>query len=242
MKNEPEINIYGDAILFTLNGKTPPDFESGLKKCFDRYGQEKKRNPECFLRTFVDVSHVSALDFFLRNGFYINNTMLFMKRDLSDFLTGLSNTDKDRLKGPILTDLDIEEEVKVEEYRINSGLSEYLSANAEGFGEQDPENMIRDELAKPNSKIFVARLNGKIVSSVTVWQLDNGTFATENIFTVPKFRNRHIARELLKKTLLYLSEIGKTARLSVFGDDFEAIGLYYSLGFELKEEKYELRY
>ncbi len=242
MKNEPQMSLYGDAILFTLKGKTPPDFESGLEKCFDRYSQEKKNNPRCFLRTFVDTRHVTALDFFLRNGFFISNTMLFMERDLGDFMTGLSNTDKDRLKGPILTDLDIEEEVIYEEYRVNTGLSEYLSANAEGFGGQDPENMIRDELNNPKSKIFVARLGGKIVSSVTVWEIEKGVFATENVFTIPKYRNRHIAREVIKKTLLYLSDIGKTARLSVFGDDFEAIGLYYSLGFELKEEKYELRF
>ena len=45
MKNEPEINVYGDAILFTLNGKTPPDFESGLKNALTDTVKKRSKIP-----------------------------------------------------------------------------------------------------------------------------------------------------------------------------------------------------
>ncbi|MBP5152914.1 MAG: GNAT family N-acetyltransferase, partial [Lachnospiraceae bacterium] len=151
--------------------------------------------------------------------------------------------DKNLHDGNLLTGSDIEDPVLFEEYDINKGLTEYLAANAQGFGEQDPEEMIREELSNPGGRIYVARVKGRIAASVTVWEIEPRIFATENIFTVPEYRGRHLAREILKKVLMTISVNGaKTARLSVFGDDFEALGLYYGLGFELKAEKYELRF
>ena len=235
MTEHCNIRKYGDRLLFNLKGKAFKDFEKGMEEAFDCLSQYREKEPDACLQTFVDTGHRDELDFFLRNGFYINNTMLFMERKLRDFSAG--STDN------LLTGSDIEDPVLFEEYDINKGLTEYLAANAQGFGEQDPEEMIREELSNPGARIYVARVKGRIAASVTVWEIEPRIFATENIFTVPEYRGRHLAREILKKVLMTISVNGaKTARLSVFGDDFEALGLYYGLGFELKAEKYELRF
>ncbi len=241
MTDNCDIRIYGDRMLFNLKGRSVEDHEMGLRYAFDRLSQEQDRNSEAFLQTFVDVTHRDELDFFLRNGFFVHNIMLFMEADLERAGAVLRNRDEIDASGKILTGSDIKDTVIFEEYDHSADLSEYLEANALGFGEQDPEEMIREELSNPKAKIYVTRIKGKIASSVTVWETEPGIYSTENIFTVPEFREKHLASAMLKRTLMTLLVNGaKKVRLSVFGDDLEALGLYYGLGYELKAEKYEL--
>ncbi|MCR5277848.1 MAG: GNAT family N-acetyltransferase [Lachnospiraceae bacterium] len=223
-----DIDIYGQAIRFFLNGSTVYDLEEGMKEVFDCLGQQTKtaENPEeLYLQTFTNVMHRDELEFFLQRGFYINNVMLFMELDITE----LSEDE---------TDL-----VNVEIYDVSKGFEEYLEANELGFGEQDPPNQIEEELSFPNAAIYVVREEGRIVSSVTVWDVDDDVLATENIFTIPEYRGRKLAWNLLKHILLTKRVKGyNKARLSVFGDDFEALSMYYKMGFTLTKEKYELRY
>lgn len=250
--NEPDIDLYGNAIRFFLKGNTIGDYEKGLEKVFDRLSQLAAKTPEnggetgdedYYLQTFTNVMYRDELQFFLGHGFFIHNVMLFMELDIRQFADNNTELVNEAFKEGIYMLEGSDAPVYLESYDTSGDLSEYLKANALGFGEPDPVNQLKEELSYGNAAIYVARHRGKIVSSITVWDLDNETVATENIFTVPGYREKGLAGSLLARILLIKSVNGmKKARLSVFGDDYEAISLYYKLGFTLVSEKYELRY
>ncbi len=237
-----EVSVYGDAVRFTLRGNTLRDYEKGLEYTFDRLSQQPDGGDSHYLQTFVDVMYRDELEFFLQRGFFIRNVMLFMELDIPEFLRRKTELVNGAFPDGYL-DLPGGAGRAVFETYDTSDLSEYLDANELGFGERDPENQIKEELEFENSKIYVARLNGRIVSSVTVWDRGEGYIATENIFTVPDYRERGLALNMLIKVLSTRAVNGAVrASLTVFGDDYEAISLYYKLGFKLVAEKYELRF
>lgn len=188
------------------------------------------------LQTFVDAGHMAELDFFFREGFYVANSMIIMEKELErDDKEGSGETaDPSISKQEHISILDIEKE----------GLAQYLAANKAGFdGVQDPEDTIRYELGLPGGRIYILEEGGEIVSSVTVWDIDGDTAATENIFTIPLYREQGLAWELLSHVLTGLYRAGKKkARLSVYGDDGPAMALYQKADFQVTGVKLELRY
>jgi len=221
---------YDDILNLELKGADLEDFEQGLTGAFEEYRELLSRGEDVRLQTFVATEHLAELEYFLLHGFYISNTMLVMERDLRE------PVDKE--------DADIP--VEISEYEVEkNGLKEYLKANGLGFGKSDPEAMIREQLSLPESRIYVATRDGKIVSSVTVWKSDGdeGTYCTENVFTIPKYREKHIALHLMTDILNKLYESGACkARLTVYGDDAAAIAMYLGMGFTVSSAKYELLY
>ena len=78
------------------------------------------------------------------------------------------------------------------------------------------------------------RLDKKIVSSVTVWDHDDETVATENIFTLPKYRNRHFMTRILGTALADAKARGiKKARLTVYSENAGAVRIYQKLGYTI---------
>ena len=186
-------------------------------------------NEEMELQTFVNVSHEAELEFFLSQGFYVKNTMLMMEKDLNETVDQVSS----------------DMPAKLGKYDVSAeGLAKYLKANKMGFdGIQDPEDQIIYQIGQPDGAIYTAEQNGKILSSVTVWRIQEGLYATENIFTVPKYRGRHLSLSLLSFVLNEIKKLGaKKARLSVYGDDVPAILFYLKMGYHITDSNYELRY
>ena len=65
----------------------------------------------------------------------------------------------------------------------------YFKANYLGFDNvQDPEGKLRFRLGDERTKVIAAQDCDKIVSSVTVWHINDDRAATENIFTIPEYR------------------------------------------------------
>lgn len=164
-------------------------------------------------RTFNDVKSLEVLNEYYNAGLYISATMLVMELDISNINFG-------NVGNISLYD--------------TTDLSEYMAANQKGFMVASPIEQIREELINNNSKIYVLREKEKIASSVTVWDYDDDTVETENIFTVPKLRGRGYAFCVLSKALADASAEGKKhARLTVYSTDIPAIKMYRKFGFKI---------
>lgn len=174
----------------------------------------------------ADIEKIEGL---LKEGFYIYNSMLVMELDLLKY------------KNEEISNMKLTDSEKIVPYD-SADLTLYLKANEKGFGKQDPKEDIEEELTYKNSKIYVLLVKGKIASSVTRWDYDFETVATENIFTVPKFRNNHYASKILHYVIMDAVANGlKKARLTVYGDDTEAISMYHKFGFKVTKVLQELR-
>lgn len=124
------------------------------------------------------------------------------------------------------------------------GIQAYLAANEAGYdGIQDSEDDFRFKLNGEQVKVFAAKDQGRIVSSCTIWKLEEGHFATENVFTIPEYRRRGIGREMLLTVLRYLKEAGvKKATLTVTGGNKAALEMYRKIGYSLENVMYEMHY
>lgn len=181
------------------------------------------------LQTFVKVDRNAELEFFLGNDFYIDDVMLMMELNLSEELPKVN----------------AEQDCDFYVYDIRKqGLKKYMKALEKGFGETAPsEKQILDLLSQEGARIYVADINGKIASSVMVWNLGDGKVATENIFTVPKYRENRISKALLAYVLSEMTREGKCmARLSVSGGIGEPYRYYLDFGYEISESYYKLLY
>lgn len=123
------------------------------------------------------------------------------------------------------------------------GIKSYLSANEAGYDNvQDSEDELRFRL-QGGAMVFAATKGTKVLSSCTIWNIDEGHYATENIFTVPEYRNKGLAKGIILTALAYLKEQGgNEATLTVLGTNRKAIALYLSMGYNLKANMIEMRY
>lgn len=169
-------------------------------------------------KTFVDVKDIDKLNEFYKNGFYASGEMLVMEKEFVEKPEGYVEKFKDSM---------------VEKYDTEN-LTEYLNANAKGFKKQDPLEDILDELSNPNSAIYVLRVKDKIAASVTVWDRDEETISTENIFCIPKYRGKGYATRVLSEALCEARDRGiKKARLTVYANDTPAILMYLKFGYKI---------
>lgn len=229
MSAEYKLTEVNDVLRLEITGNetsTPEDFVNVMHKA--KAELDKYENKE--LQTFVNVKHEAELEFFISQGFYVANTMLIMEKVLNDNIDQISS------------DMDVD--ICLLNTDDSNEIHRYLLANELGFdGVQDPKEQIIYQISQPNGAIYVAEIGGEIVSSVTVWDIDRETTATENIFTIPDYREMHIAGRILS---FVLSELKKrdvsVARLSVYGDDTAAHRLYMNLGYHITDVNYELRY
>lgn len=169
-------------------------------------------------KAHAESTDIVKIEGLLKAGFYISNTILVMELPL---------------EGVTLFKTDVGE--IIERYDPAS-LDEYIEANKKGFGVSADPSMIYEELSLPGGDIYVIRQRKKIVSSVTTWNYDKETIAVENIFTVSPYRNRHFASAILSYILINAQRMGmKRARLTVYGDNTEAIAMYQKYGFSVKK-------
>lgn len=177
-------------------------------------------------KAHADVTDINKINGLLDAGLFITNTMLVMEMPI--------NT---RVADSVLDESMDDKPISTYDSR---DLKEYLKANGKGFGTPDPIETIEEELTFKNAAIYVWREKGKIVSSITTWDIDEETIATENIFTIPKYRHHHIASTMLQYVLDKAGERGmKKARLTVYGDDAAALSMYYNFGFTVTKTLHE---
>lgn len=119
--------------------------------------------------------------------------------------------------------------------RTEEGVKEYLVANELGYDNiQDAEAELWFRLGDERTEVLLTRRHDEIVSSATIWHITDERAATENIFTIPKYRQKKIGTYMLVKTLIRLKEKGyKQATLSCVGDNARAIALYNRIGYKV---------
>ena len=183
----------------------------------------------------VKLSYTTAsdeleeLDYFLSKGFTTRRSHLVMKRDLTEELPEVTVPDKIKIVNWKMETL--EEQQK------------YLQAEADGDPDSAPWSINRLQWTKNGSEwnTFTAFEDDKVVGSVMTWGLGETRSATENIFVLPEWRRKGIAKAVIVECLNYLKENGKTeATLGVFGENGRAIALYRSLGYKMLGVNLEL--
>lgn len=225
MSDKLNLSMIGNAIRIQINATELQEIEDCIAEAEACLSTELKKNPKAYLQTFVTPNHLAELQFFLMNGYYIENTLLTMECDLD---REWAETDADIHVDTGILDIDHE-------------LTEYIKADGLGFETTGSHEKVSEQLSKPGAKVYIARVKKNMVSAVTTWQEPDNILCTENIFTIPKYRGKHIAAALLSKILKAGRAEGyKKARLTVYGDNVEAISLYLNMGYVVTDTIYEL--
>jgi len=140
---------------------------------------------------------------------------------------------------------EIPENIFVDQYTLNENtIDKFIEATALANDDiADSKGELSFRSGGEGFKIFTATDNGKIVSAITLWDIGEGRSATENIFTIPDYRRKNIAREIIATGLQSLKDSGKKiATLSMNGENLNAMKLYLSIGYELMYNLVEMRY
>lgn len=174
------------------------------------------------IRHTISSDDLGEMDFYLSQGFIAKQNHLVMKRDLSEPIPHY----------PLPSNIKVinwKMEMKEEQEK-------YLRAEAAGdpCGHCWSLNHLRWTKSGAEWDTFTAFEGNDVLGSVMTWGLGDKRSATENIFVLPDWRRKGIAKALITEALVFLKEKGKTeATLGVFGDNRNAIALYQSLGYRM---------
>ena len=182
------------------------------------------------LRAWVQEEEKAALEFFFEKGFSIARVMPEFTYDLSE-----------EVEEPLFPEGMKPEILSMEDA---ASFEAFVKSSEESFFVANSPEALHFQCTSANGKIYVLRdPDGRVVSGVVRWDIDQGAAATENIFTVPDHRNKGLAGALLNYVLLELQKEHKEwAVLSVFGEDSNALQFYLKRGFVLSDSRYELWY
>lgn len=116
----------------------------------------------------------------------------------------------------------------------------YIRLTEDAYGYADRAEEMRYRTAKAKGRVFALYREGTPVSFVTVWPFSEGTYATENVFTVREARRKGYSETLLLEIADRLKKEGaKRLRLTVYANDEPAIRLYRKIGYRTAYELIE---
>ncbi len=163
----------------------------------------------------------AEIDYLLSKDFAAYRTSFVMKRDLTDEIPDAPEVDGINV---VNWKIATEEEKK-----------QYLDAEAKSnAGVCWSLNQLSWYSFGPEWDTFTAFSGDKVVGSTMTWMITDERSATENIFVIPEWRKKGVAKLVITEALKFLKNRGKNiATLSVFGDNKPAIALYKSLGYKM---------
>ncbi|WP_223701612.1 GNAT family N-acetyltransferase [Sutcliffiella deserti] len=170
----------------------------------------------------IPADELEEVDYFLARGFTARRTHFIMKRDLTEEIPNVP-----LIEGILVVHWKMETQAEQEKY---------LRAEAEAALDGISWSLNRLKWMKSGSAwdTFTAFKGDEVVGSVMTWGLGEERSATENIFVLPDWRRKGIARAVITEALHFLKNKGmKEATLSVYGDNESAIALYKSLGYQM---------
>jgi ribosomal protein S18 acetylase RimI-like enzyme len=236
-----ENNYQDDNYVYRLcvNIRINSAFESDKDVCsslvdalLTRAKEIKKSYPEKKIRIirYVSSENNEEMDFYISKGFVAYRTSLVMKRDLSEEIEEYSNSsDFNIVNWKMETDEEVKCYVETDE-KCNNGA-------AWNF---DTVSWMR---YSPEWSTFAAFSGDKFLGGVMTYLIGEGRSATENIFVLPEWRRKGVAKAFITEALKYLKEKGKSiATLCAYGDNKPAINLYKSLGYKMYSVNIELGY
>ena len=217
--------VSGDEIEYAAISRLMDQLISDVEEIKSRYSGKK-----IVLRAWVQEEEKAALEFFLEKGFSIARVMPEFCFDLNEEIEEPS----------------FPEGLKPEILSLNDPMAfaAFIESCEESFFVANSPEALRFQCASSGGKMYALRdTNGRVISGVITWDVDEESAATENIFTVPDRRKEGLAGSLLNHVLLILKhEDKKWAILSVFGEDANAIRFYLKRGYILTDSRYELWY
>jgi Acetyltransferases len=194
-----------------------------LKRLIDRAIEIREQYPHKKIRVFKWLSSedYNEIDFYLSQGFVAFQNSIVMKYDLSQRIPDIRKPEGITVN---MSKLESEEELK-----------QYHEAESIAFsGIVWSMNLLRWYRGGPEWICFSVFNENHLIGSSMTWMITEERSAIENIFVMPEWRNKNIAKYMITEALKYLKNKGKSiATLSVHGDNKPAISLYNSLGFKM---------
>ncbi|TCL59846.1 acetyltransferase (GNAT) family protein [Kineothrix alysoides] len=207
--NEHQDNIEADGLLM-----------DGL---INRFHQIKKEKPDITvrLRECCETDEIDDMQFFIHKGFSIHSAIPVLKYDLTKEIAHYK----------------IPEAITIQKLTFDeTNMKAYLDADSLSSREweYECEADIWFNTGDPSFSCYAAICDGKIIGAISIWNISEERAATENIFVIPEFRRKNIARELISTALEELKNSNlKIATLSVNGANLPAMKLYLSSGYSL---------
>jgi GNAT superfamily N-acetyltransferase len=106
---------------------------------------------------------------------------------------------------------------------------------------------LEDSISSGNSHIWVAELDGKLVSNLYLeivrkvprpWQIQRAWGYITNVYTMPDYRGQNIARKLMEHAILESKHLGLDSIM--LWPSEKSIAFYERLGFRNLDDCYEL--
>lgn len=194
------------------------------------YSKLKEESPEkrMSIINFSEANDLQEVQQFLHHGFCFGDLIPVLKYDLTSEIKHYEVP-----SGIVIKPLELTKE-NVEAYIEATG-----AAN-EGIADSIAEFWFRSGDA--NFKTFAAYDRKQIVGGISIWNMGEERGATENIFTLPEYRRKNIASQLIATAFKELKERGlKYATLSMLGSNAKAMKLYQKVGYELMYYLVELK-
>lgn len=170
---------------------------------------------------YISTHNNEEMDFFMSKGFVAHRTSLVMKRDLTQEIEASSSSSDYTI---VNWKLEKDDEVKC-----------YVETDAKC---NDGAAWNYDTVAwmryAPEWATFAAFSGDKFLGGIMTYLITEERSATENIFVLPEWRRKGVAKAFITEALKYLKGKDKTmATLCVDGDNKPAINLYKSMGYKI---------
>ncbi|MDT3427788.1 ribosomal protein S18 acetylase RimI-like enzyme [Paenibacillus forsythiae] len=183
----------------------------------------KAENPEkrIVMAQYIDTDNLKELSYFLARGFTIHDTIVVFKFDLS----------RDIPRYPL------PEDVRVVPFALNNSeaLEKYHQAELASFdGVARSMNHLGWMQGGPEMTNFCAFSGEQLIGNTSTWKVTEERSVTENVFVIPDWQKKGVARNMICTALTHLKQQGKTiATLGTHGTNRKAISLYTQIGYEL---------
>ncbi|WP_088189274.1 GNAT family N-acetyltransferase [Desulfosporosinus sp. FKA] len=209
-----------------------------IKKVLERVDAICKSLPERSVRlcTGLLLCEIEAIKYFLSRGFIHTESLFQMTRDLTIRIPNQS----------------IPKEVEIRKWKIETKeeRQKYIKADNLSFLDSPTtiealEYLLQSPQWATGTAISAFDISGEIVGSIMVYwdetQNNRGNEKcgfTEEIFVIPNWRGRGIAKYLIMEGLNYLAQHGlREARLEVMSKNRNALTLYESMGYIVNREE-----
>jgi GNAT superfamily N-acetyltransferase len=227
--------IYRLAVNIRINPAHTAD--KNLRSCLmdallARAREMKKDYPGKKIRVirYICSDNNEEMDFCISKGFVAYRTSLGIKRDLTEEIKPYPHSSDFRI---VNWKMETEEEVRCHveaDAKCNNGAAWNIDT-------------VRWMRYAPGWANFAAFSGDEFLGGVTTFSIGEERSATENIFVLPEWRGKGVAKAFITEALKYLKENGKTiARLGTDGDNKPAINLYKSLGYRMDSVEIEFGY
>lgn len=170
---------------------------------------------------YISSDNNEEMDLFISKGFIAYRNSLVMKRDLTEEIKPCDCSSEFRI---VNWKMETEDEVK-----------RYVETDAKcNDGAAWNFDTISWMRYGPEWATFAAFSGDEFLGGVMTYLITEERSATENIFVLPEWRRKGVAKAFITEALNYLKKNGKTmATLCTDGDNKPAINLYKSLGYRM---------